>query len=462
MSRDPRTWLLAFTRPIQPLISRRVLGWAVPGAAFVALAWRQLCFVNRYAVNVLFFDQWGFYYPLFHGQGWWETFDRRHGPHREGVGLVVTRILSDLGGWNSRWDAFAVSGTLVASALLALVLLKRCASRAGFAAALGVPVLFFNVHQFEAFVGASNLSHGAMPVFLLLAFCLACFIRRAWRRLAVLSLLTFLLVFTGFGLFAGLVAPLLFALEGIQALRAGEGRRALLCAAALSSVLASWALFTRGYLFDPCVPNFHFPYETPRAYPVFVGRLLANFFGWAAPGAWPVAFGLALLGILAAVGARHARICLRFGVANAPRSAVLLLLAAYEIVYCASAAVGRVMLGDPAPLASRYVTLLIPAGLVVLIELSSLRQKRAAFWSCLLFAAAIAPGCLRLRADEASSVRWYHDVKARWKEAYLSTHSEREADRLAGFAIFPGSLAYELYYLEERRLNLFTPASVPK
>lgn len=439
----------------------RVLKWMVPGAVFAALAWRQLRFVDRYAVNILFFDQWGFYYPLFHGQGWWETFDRRHGPHRQGIGLVVTRMIAELGAWNSRWDAFAVSGVLIASALVALVLLRRCGSRAGFAAALAVPVLFFNVHQFEAFVGASNLSHGAMPVLLLLAFCLACFIGNAGGRLAALSLLTFLLIFTGFGLFAGLLAPVLFAVEAVQALGAGERRHALLSAAALGSVAVSWMLFAHGYVFDPAEPNFHFPYEKPIQYPVFVARMLANFFGWAAPGAGPVVLGLALAAVLVAVCVRHGRICLRSGVANEPRSTVLLFLAAFEILYCASTAIGRVMHGDSAPLASRYVTLLIPAGLVIVMELSSLRPGRAAFWSCLVFAAAIAPGSLVLRGGEVATVNWYHDIKASWKAAYLATHDEAEATRRAGFAMYPVPLTYELSYLEKHRLNLFAPGADP-
>jgi len=444
------------------MMASRAPGRIAAGAAFAALAWGQLRFVDRYAVNVLFFDQWGFYYPLFHGQGWWETFDRRHGPHREGIGLVLTRVLADLSGWDSRADAFAVSAVIIAAALLALVLLRRCASRAGAGAALAVTVLFFNVHQFEGFVGASNLSHGAMPVFLLMAFALACFIRSDAWRLATLGLLTFLLVFTGFGLLAGLVAPLLFAVEAVQAARSGARCHALLAAGALASAFASWALFARGYVFDPAQDNFHFPYEEPLQYPVFAARMLANFFGLAGPGAGSLLFGFSLAGVLAAVCAWHGWRCLRHGVAREPRSAVLFFLSAYEIVYCSSAAVGRVMGGESAPLASRYVTLLIPAGLVVVLELSSLRRGRTAFWSCLVFALAIAPGCLVLQARERVSVNWYHDVKASWSAAYLATHDEKEADRRANFAMYPEPLTYELSFLERNRLNLFKPDTGPQ
>jgi hypothetical protein len=442
-------------------MASRVPSRIAAGAAFAALAFRQLRFVDRYSVNVLFFDQWGFYYPLFHGQGWWDTFDRRHGPHREGAGLVVTRILANLSAWDSRVDAFAVSAAIIVAALLALVLLRRCGSRAGLAAAMAVPVLFFNVHQFEAFVGASNLSHGAMPVLLMMAFCLACFIRGDAWRLAALSLLTFLLIFTGFGILAGVVAPLLFAVETVQAARTGARGHAFMAAGAFLSVLGSWALFRRGYVFDPALANFHFPYEKPLQYAVFSGRMLANFFGLSVPGLGTVLFGLSLAAVMAAVCAWHGWRCLKHGVAAEPRSAVLCFLSAYEIIYCSSAAVGRVMAGESAPLASRYVTLLVPVGLVILLELSSLKRGQAAFWSCLFFTLAIAPGCLVLRPWEVESVNWYHDVKVTWRSAYLATHDEAEADRRARFVMYPVPLDFELSYLERNRLNLFKPGSGP-
>jgi hypothetical protein len=430
-------------------------------AAFAALAWRQLAFVNRWAVNVLFFDQWGFYTPLFRGQGWWDTFDRRHGPHREGVGLVVTRVVANLGAWNSRWDAFAVSATIIAAALAALLLLKKCGSRAGVAAAVAVPVLFFNAHQYEAFVGAANLSHGAMPVLLLMAFCLACFVRGAGGRLALQALLAFLLIFTGFGIFMGVIAPVVFAVEAFQAMRSGSRRHAAFAALAVASVVASWILFAHGYVFDPAAPNFHFPYERPLQYFVFVGRMLANFYGWQSMGPAPVAFGLAVFAVLAALCARSARRCLGSGIATEPRATVVLILTSYEVIYCASTAVGRVMLPETAPLASRYATLLIPGGLAIVLELAALARGRAAFWGCLAFAVVAATGGLSLRARENAEVTWLHDVHVKWKAAYLATHDKAEADRRADFATYPEPLDFELRFLEEHHLNLFNGSGDP-
>jgi len=101
----------------------RRLGILLVAALFLALAWRQHRFVDRHAVNLMYWDQWDFYQPLFHHEGPLAVFTRQQGPHREGLGLLVTQVLAEASGWNSRWDAFGVSFCIMASAALALLLL---------------------------------------------------------------------------------------------------------------------------------------------------------------------------------------------------------------------------------------------------------------------------------------------------------------------------------------------------
>ncbi|MBC8010627.1 MAG: hypothetical protein H7067_11085, partial [Burkholderiales bacterium] len=123
---------------------------------FALLAWRQHVFVDRYSVNVMFWDQWDFYIPFFNDEGLWSIFTRQHGPHRQGAGFLVTRLLAESSGWDSRWDAFGVSFTLILGSLAGLVVALRCGCKAW----LTLPViglLFFNLRQYEGFVGASNL-----------------------------------------------------------------------------------------------------------------------------------------------------------------------------------------------------------------------------------------------------------------------------------------------------------------
>ena len=59
-----------------------------------------LFFVNRFGVNVLFFDQWDLLEPLFEGKNLWETFLWQHGPHRQGIGGVLTSLVLNA----TRWD----------------------------------------------------------------------------------------------------------------------------------------------------------------------------------------------------------------------------------------------------------------------------------------------------------------------------------------------------------------------
>jgi hypothetical protein len=110
---------------------RDAAAWVV-AAVFAGLAWRQLEFVNTHAVNMMYADQWDLYQPMFLGQGWWETYVLQHGPHREGIGLLLTRALANASGWDSRWEAFAASILLIGAGALGLRLSRFLWGRPAF------------------------------------------------------------------------------------------------------------------------------------------------------------------------------------------------------------------------------------------------------------------------------------------------------------------------------------------
>ena len=117
--------------------------------AFGWLGVRQLLFVNAHAVNVLYWDQWDFYRPMFENRGWWDTFALQHGPHREGLGLVLTRLIADASGWNTRWDALAACLIMVGAAAMAMVLCARFGTRGRPIILAAAPLIFLNTHQYE-------------------------------------------------------------------------------------------------------------------------------------------------------------------------------------------------------------------------------------------------------------------------------------------------------------------------
>ena len=300
---------------------------------------------------------------------------------------------------------------------------------------------------------------------LFMLYCLAWFVRDHRMRLALLSGLTFLLIFTGFGLFVGLLTPLLLLVEGAQALRACEWRRTWWIGGALVVIGVAWVVFAHGYYFAPAVDGFRFPYEKPWEYAWFVGLMLANLYGVPGSGPWAIACGLAVAVTLASLCGWHSWRLLRRGVAKEPRSAVIFSLAAFALTYCANTAVGRVCLGleGGAPASSRYLTLMIPAGLAIFLHIATLSVPRRAQGLGLAYAGLLLFGTLYLQRGDRDTIRWYSDGRRAWKAAYLATHDAVQATRQANFPIhpFPDTLTERLQFLEKHRLNLFKPDGQP-
>jgi hypothetical protein len=431
------------------------LGVFLAAAVFAFLAWRQHQLVDRYAVNLLIWDQWLYYTLFIYKGGWWWTFTYQLGPHRMGVGFLVTRVLANLGHWNVRWDAFGVSFTLMIAAILAWRLARRCGVRPGIWLA-AIPLLFFNRHEYAAFSETANISHGAMPVLLIMLYCLSWFIPKPSWRLPVLAGLTFLLIFTGFGLFIGVVAPGLFALEACQAWAAGDRTRFTWTLFALLVVAAGWVTFFYGYVWAPFVPNYRFPYEKPHEYLLFGALMLSSFFGVVYAGSAAVWLGgfvaVALLAVACVYGFR----AYRRGVALDPVNPVLFSLAGYELVYLANTAIGRVMLGlGEAPIASRYVILMVPGILSIYLALTTCSRPRLARCLGIAFAVVLVPATAFLRSSEQDSLDRVSTGRRVWGQVYLQTHSEMKATRASNYVIFPTPLPMQLKYVEDHHLDLF-------
>ena len=230
--------------------------------AMVTIRWFYL--INQYSVNLLYWDQWDFYQPLFGGDNIWEVFRWQHGPHRQGIGFVVTRFLADFSGWNTRVDAFAIGMTIFVAMGLALALEARLFGALNWNDILILPVLFLTPLQFEIFANTPNLSHGAMPLLLIILYCLTLTLPGVLLRSSSIVLLNFGLVYTGFGLFVGLITPIYFLSEAIFAHQKKNGLGlTIFLAGFLISVLTLGSFFI-DYNFIPAAPNFQFPYPRRR------------------------------------------------------------------------------------------------------------------------------------------------------------------------------------------------------
>ena len=242
---------------------------------FVLLAAKQLLFINKYTVNMLYWDQWDFYNPLFNNETLWQAFTHQHGPHRQGIGFILTEFLAKESGWNTRWDAFGISFCLIFSAFIAISILLKSSINNAFYLVL-VPLAFFTPHSWEMLVGPSNISHGAMPVLLIMLYCLTLFSGKPLSRWFCLLSINFCCVFTGFGLFIGLITPLLAILELIQSIKLRRIHYTAITTISFVLSILTWALFFKDYKFADTAPSGPSTFYSKIK---FTALLLSHFYG---------------------------------------------------------------------------------------------------------------------------------------------------------------------------------------
>ena len=426
----------------------------------VMMAVRQLQFVDRYSSNVMCSDQWELYPPIFAHASVWKLFTFQHGPHRQGVGFLITPLLARWSGCNTRWDAFAVSYTMIIACVLGIILSVRCGVHQPIAL-VAVPLMYLTTREYESFAAGSNISHGAMPMLLFTAMCLCWFIQNQKLRITLVSLLTFGLIFTGFGIFVGLLTPLVLSLEAFQSWQEKRSGDAVLPLVGLLACAISWWLFSIGYVFDPTNATFHFPYEHPMEYLYFMAQMLVNFYTPVDQQPWILPLGFLLITCLLAICVIHARRAIRGGALQERPSVVIFLLSAFTLIYCLNTAVGRVSLGwQTASLASRYVILMVPAGMAIFLHVATVKSPLYSVAIPLIFAVLLAPGALQLSPGEYQLINILYAGKIAWRDACLATRDEERANETSNFEVYPvvGFMKDSLKYIEVHHLNFFKDA----
>jgi hypothetical protein len=443
--------------PSRAALPKDLLVLLLLAAAALLLGGRLLWMINRYSVNLLYWDQWDFYTPMFQRRPLWDYFTWQHGPHREGVGFILTKGVAEATRWNSHADGYCMLAQLLASVLCALRLKNRLVGGLS-ALDLAIPFAVLTPANWEHFLIAPNSSHSITPLLLILTYCLAWTIRsRAWRCGLVL-LLNFFLIYTGFGVFMGLLTPVLLGADAYRAFRAGERAQAGVCLGALGVALLSMASFFLGYRFEPAVDCFEFPFHDPAAYLLFVSLMFSRFFCLVGPRSYP--FGLLLAGSCVAVAAYHGARLVSAEQARRPLHGAIFTLAAFSLLFAANTAVGRVCTGLGSASASRYGTLMVPAILGIYLHLAQAASNTSGRALYAVFALLVVGGTALVPPSQMRAMEFYRVNKGRWAESYRRTLNVDAADAETGFAVYPlpekTRLAAKLRFLKDHHLNLFS------
>src|SRR6266849_7906984 len=425
----------------------------LPILLLVALAIRLFVFVDRWAVNVLFRDQWDFLTGLFEHRDPLTLFRWQHGTQREGFGYLLIAAIYSATGWNTRVEIFALAGIVVLASAIALSMVRRSCGPSGWDVC--VPLICLTTAQVEIFANTPNPAHGALP-FLFIMFCAWSWtVKREPARTACASLANFCAVSTGFSWFVGLITPILFLLDARAARQAG-GRLVFSLIGLLIS-LVTLGLHFEGLRFDPAVGCFQFPHPHPVEYLQFLGLFLGYPFRLGLKGVGgPIAVILAISAVLFLIS-RSVRLLRR----NEAIDREIVLLLGFSILFGFSSAIARVCLGPGAGGGSRYVPYAIPSALALYLWIRSSRlhpNLRIAVLTLLLLA------CISKELWGVSDRKlgaYFATGKTRWRDCYLANEDIARCNRETRFEVYPSdnpgavNLPGKLAFLKEHHLNLF-------
>jgi hypothetical protein len=439
---------------------------------FVVLAVRLFRLISKYAVNIFFSDQWKFDdATLFQIHSIWQMFTWQHGPHRQGLGALFQRLIEPYFRWNSRIESFVVGGVVVVAALFALYLKKRLYGHLSASDVL-IPAVFFIPRQFETLFVTANFAHGPFPLLLLVLYCLAWTCSKPLVRYALVVLINFVTIYTGFGLLLGFLTPILMILDYRASLpesRLPKGY--FICAIAVS--LVSIGSFFVGYQFNPGSSCSPFPAAKPQYYIAYTALMFANFFGvkHATPNRELVVGIAAMIALLAALLV-CSRQLVRTQDVNVPdirrkRSFVIASLIAYCFLFCLMTAFGRLCSGLWTAHAPRYVIYLELGVLGLYFHL--LNISRTSVRRILLAALLIPVLAVSWRINPADAGH-FALIKQQWKTCYLQTENVDGCNTAVGFSIYPPvgvsispsarqRFQEKLDYLKKNRLNLYADLS---
>lgn len=425
--------------------------------AFAALAIRLFRLTARYAVNVFFWDQWDFNdATLFEHHSLWEIFRFQHGPHRQGLGGLLAALVDPWFRWNSRSEAFLVTGLIVVAGLCMLYLKYRLFGSVSWAD-VAIPMIVFTPAPWESIWNTVNLAHGILPVLLIVLFCLAWTWRNERAKYALITALNFVTLYTGFGFFLGLLTPvLLFAKYRENRNRTVAARIYLAsCAAVSAASLASYFVGYKNNDASGCESLFS---ATPFSYFRFFSLMFATPFGIRGTDAVSTILGIGVLAGVAAIAAVSWKRMLGDGRESRTVHIVLAILSAYFVLFCAAATLGRTCTGLAEAHASRYGNYRQLAVLSLFFWVLTLRRPN---WrtgvSCVL-AVALIPS-LFITSFDAENMNGLYELKKGWRNCYLAGRPPDTCDEENG-AIHPypelTHLQDKLDYLRATRQNLFS------
>jgi hypothetical protein len=428
---------------------------------FLLCAARFFWIIDRFAVNLFTWDQWGFNdATVFQQHSLWEIFRWQWGPHRLGIAGVLSKILEPLSHWNTRSEAFGVGVVICVATLLALHLKKRLFGRLGWEDLI-IPLVFLTPAQYEVVIAGEPPASFAVPLLLLIAYGLSWTVKApAWKYACVLAA-NFFLIYTGYGIFMGPITVLLIAMEWFA-----DRTATRIHASAFAIAVASLGSFFIDYRRLPTM-GCPIPLKGEllgRFW--FLAIMFANFLGLKVSQA--IALSIAAGSVMAAATFIAALFFSRRFFVRSQSSEIRIVPFAflgYSLVFCTVAAAGRGCLGLGLAESSRYVTPLIVGFFGLYLGALSMENRgwRSAYTALLLAIALMSSA--QIHTQDRLRMNSYSAAKRAWRDCYLSSADVQACSAATHFYVIPrldrtfiddARLQQKLEFLKRNRLNLYS------
>ena len=429
---------------------------AIVSTVFVILAGRLFRLICRYAVNLFFSDQWAFNKAtLFERHSLWEMFRWQHGPHRQGAGALVSYFLEPHFYWSSRTESFLIGGSIVISASCAVWLKVRLFHSIELSDVC-IPLILFTPLQVGQIFIVANWAHGPLPLFLTILYCLAWTIADLPWRYALMLTINFVTIYTGFGLFLGLLTPLMISADYFVNLRRQPRGNIYFAGGLLISALSFCSFFVN-YAYSPPVEFHSNLYQSFGTYAKFVFLMFGNMVAAKGIGLLPTLAGGTLFACMLWALAMNCRKLLQKP-AEFRRHMIAAVLVVGSIVFSVVAAYGRWHLGLREAQVSRYVMYLELGLLGLYISSLTIRTKYLRISALLVLTLALA-NSIRIPWKDRSDMEYYRNLKTNWKACYLQHSDISLCDQQAGHWLYregrDGTIKSSLEYLQRTRQNLY-------
>ncbi len=416
-------------------------------------------FIYSNTANILYWDQWDIVNEIVNEDNWINLVFFQHNEHKMGLGLVITKFLASVTSWSNQAETVLTGLVIFISAVLAVLIKKRIFGKIEIYD-IFIPILFFNLYQWENLIWGFQISFVLPLLMLFLSVYLYTFKESVLRNL-LLIFISLLSIFSHFhGLIIVLITFIFFILNAFHSQKF-EDRRKYLGLGIISLIIGLFyfnnftqveSLATRSNLLLTVPKNIaYIILELNQLFGLQISKNLGIFsiFEIISLLIFPL-IALASFSFLLLKAKKESALIKYYPIIS---------LFIFTFIFCILTAFGRSSLGLTQALSSRYATFIIPVFLGVYLSLLLLLQNKLKQRLIILFISIFLILSSYNYFTSSSKITSHLNNLSEWKHCYLKSRQIETCNKLTYFFVYPESgakkLENNLSILKKHRLNLF-------